>query len=76
MAEIIVQFEKVGHDRVTFQAPVKAFEPYYILRVLRKSKALPKLADVMWNLGQRGTIWLNGRTWAGRFFVVPEAEGE
>lgn len=68
---IKVQFTNIGQALRKWEAELDEFSPRSVLRELRYSYALHKLPDIMWNaVAQSGTVWIHGRSYAGKFKVV------
>lgn len=66
-----VEFINIGQEQRGWVAELAAFTPRDVLRELRYSYALHKLPDIMWNeAAQSGTVWIHGRSYAGKFKVV------
>lgn len=68
---IRVLFENIGKECVSWDAELHEFSPFHVLRELRQSRVLYDLPDIMWDAArQRGTVWINGKAYAGKFRIV------
>lgn len=68
---VTVEFSNIGKECIWWTAELPEFTPFFVLRELRLSRVLYDLPDVMWDAGRhRGTVWINGKAYAGRFRVI------